>query len=283
MAVTSSSRSSILNLNKANNTAPPPPGAPRAEYLIVGGAGGGGSLQGGGSGAGGLLSGVTDLPSVFGVTVGAGGTPVNNVTGNLGSFSQLGAIQAHGGGGGAGYNSRVGAAGASGGGASAVFEGFRSGGASTALAPVEGSAGGNSNGRGAGGGGAGNAGANSNGNGGVNGGNGLPTNIISTTLATAQSVGQVSGGQVYFAGGGASSYHGTGTGGLGGGSSGAGVANTGGGAGNGANGGSGVIIIKMLGSETLSVGAGLTYASTVEDGYTIYIFKSGAGLVTVVS
>jgi len=262
-------------------------GTVRAEYLIVGAGGGGGSLQGGGGGAGAFSSGITDLPSTFGITIGAGGTTVNNVTGNSGGFTQLGALQSHGGGGGAGYNSRTGAAGASGGGASAVFEGFRAGGATTSLAPLVGNKGGDSNGRGAGGGGAGNAGAASNGNSGANGGNGLTTNIISTSLATTHAIGEVSGSDLYFAGGGASSYSNAGVGGLGGGgdagNSWSGKANTGGGGGNGANGGSGVVVLKMLGSETLSVGAGLTYSTAVENGFTIYTFKSGSGLCTVVS
>lgn len=98
---------------------------------------------------------------------------------------------------------------------------------------------------GGGGGGAGAAGTNANSTTGGNGGNGATTSIISTTVATANSVGEVSGSNVYFAGGGGGTYHtpyggGNGTGGLGGGGDGGtstsdgredAAANTGGGGG----------------------------------------------------
>lgn len=119
---------------------------------------------------------------------------------------------------------------------------------------------------GGGGGGAGAAGGNApSTSAGGNGGNGLTTSIISTTLATSAGVGEVSGGAVYFAGGGCGGSRNNvyGTGGLGGGAGSQrsgndaynGLANTGGGgAGSALNngsstgiyaGGSGVVIVRI--------------------------------------
>lgn len=109
-----------------------------------------------------------------------------------------------------------------------------------------------------GGGGAGANGSNGSGNFGANGGAGAIETVISASIATAESVGVVSGSDVYFAGGGGGGgTSGAGTGGLGGGGGGKtggngnpGVANTGGG-GGGINGGatsgaggSGVVIVR---------------------------------------
>jgi len=97
-----------------------------------------------------------------------------------------------------------------------------------------------------------------------NGGIGSIITIIPTTTATSASVGQVSGSNVYYGGGGggshASSGQASGTGGLGGGGNGGtrygaaptnGTANTGGGGGGSSNassasGGSGLVIIRVL-------------------------------------
>ena len=152
----------------------------------------------------------------------------------------------------------------------------------------------------AGGGGAGEAG-NTDGTG--HGGDGIVCNILTTTQASAASVGQVSGSDVYYGGGGGGGSYDTGsdtnTGGLGGGGTGAanttssgtnGTANTGGGGGgNGSTtggnpgaGGSGVVIIKYPDTKTITVGAGLTVhtPSSPPSGYTLKVFTAGTGTVS---
>jgi hypothetical protein len=249
------------------------------EVFIVGGGGSpGNSWEGqggaGGGGGGGIVQGNFVLPAGSHVVkVGAGGPVTSGIgtRGYVGNPSQIGNIISHGGGGGGG------SAGAGiGSGATLGGSGGGAGGAASALGGLGITELGNTGGDctairgGAGGGGAGGVGANSNGNNGANGGVGAISTIISTTLATTLSVGQVSGSSVYYAGGGGGGgYTSTsieGTGGLGGGGNGgkglttpvatAGAANTGGGAGGpGAGttggsgtrgaGGSGVVIIKV--------------------------------------
>jgi hypothetical protein len=149
---------------------------------------------------------------------------------------------------------------------------------------------------GAGGGAGGNAaGGDWNTNVGSLGGQGLSDGIISGTLATAQSVGEVVDGFAFYGGGGGGPAGTTGgPGGIGGGgdattaAGAAGTANTGGGgagsrnSGNsGGNGGSGVVILSLSEIRSLTIGAGLTYSNVQENGRNIYIFTSGTGTVTV--
>jgi hypothetical protein len=264
----------------------------QTEYLIVAGGGGGGGVgnsAGGGGGAGGLLSGfVTVAPSSsYTITVGAGGAQNNN-----GSNSSYSSTTALGGGyGGQNYDgtgtlvSRQGNSGGSGGGSAKNANVGTVGGAGTS---GQGYAGGGANAAGStGGGGGGGAGGVGEygyytgsqeyaGNGGVG--------LNYSTWATATSTG-VSG---YYAGGGGggvntgTSHH-NGSGGAGGGAGAVdsgtpsnATANTGGGgaggiwqSGNGSSGGSGIVIIRYLGSQR---GSGGTVTSS--GGYTYHTFTS---------
>jgi hypothetical protein len=245
-----------------------------ADVLIVGGGGAGGGFQyaGGGGGAGGViqLSNVYIPVGSHSVVVGAGGTAVSPdstaladyyaflVTGR-GRESSLREYTAFGGGAGSGgINGALGASAGGGGYLTTVAE----------RAPGiagQGNAGGTAAGNGGSpypGGGGGGAGAQGGDATSVNvpgnGGNGVISTIIPSSLATSQSVGQVSGTNVYFGGGGAGGNRNgvSGTAGLGGGavSRGNGTANTGGGgAGNNSNGGnspgnggSGVVIVRWV-------------------------------------
>lgn len=313
------------------------------EYLLVAGGGGGASgrnnsgsnVNGGGGGAGGLLTnvtgnntggGVTAQPPYYAITgqayrvrVGAGGakgngayatTPSNEQSGTPGTRSMFHEFKARGGGGGAGRNYSYssgttdrslsyGTTGGSGG-------GIHNGGSNNSEEQqgYDGGAGNNSNYNAGGGGGAGAAGSPYTGGGA--GGIGITNNIISTSDATAESVGVVDSGYVYFAGGGGAggnSYNGTPAGGLGGGGRGsstnadnavAGTANTGGGGGGGASrsdgngwdaelGGSGVVILRYPNTITCSVGAGLTQSSNsplTSGSNTITVLTAGSGNVT---
>lgn len=259
------------------------------EYLVVAG-GAGGSLSnfatgGGAGGAGGYRSSVSgessgggasaespitvSVGSEYPITIGAGGASSTN-----GSNSSLsGIIISLGGGRGAGFNQHGASSGGSGGGGAYNSQ---PGGAGTA---GQGYAGGLSDtGSGGGGGGAGAVGGNGSslrigGDGGV----GVQSNITGTPTYRA------GGG-----GGGATSGYATpavgGTGGLGGGGNGGsatagfpGTANTGGGGGGpigdsvslGGAGGSGVVIIRYLGTPK-ATGGTITQAG----GYTIHTFTS---------
>jgi hypothetical protein len=245
------------------------------DFLVVAGGASGARFvvpeYAGGGGAGGCLvpvSGQTIAAGTYTVTVGGGGAIAGSTTavGLTGNDSSIGsAIVARGGGAGA---SRYinGGPGGSGGGAGQGVTGLvdnnanpkpmangQSGGFGI---PGQGFNGENSRlDPAAGGGGGGEAGGTQ---GAGRGGNGLISTIISTTIATAQSVGEVSGSNVYYAGGGAGGNDtGAIAGGLGGGADGSsvdggaggsGVANTGGGGGggeaSGGAGGSGVVIIR---------------------------------------
>jgi hypothetical protein len=268
------------------------------DYLVIAG-GGGGGRSGGGGGAGGYRTTTTTSGANstaesaltiakgtnYTVTVGAGGTPINNdnVYSNSGDNSVFSTITSSGGGGGGSYNS-VGNSGGSGGG-----RGDASTGAAANGTANQGSAGGLSatgGTRGAGGGGGASA-AGGNGSGGVgaNGGNGLANSITGSSVTR--------GG-----GGGGSSYSTLGTGGTGGGGNAGdhsrgispttGTANTGGGGGGGndgtgAAGGSGVVILRWLTSDgSITVGAGLTADSTGTDGsYSYKRFTAGSGNVSI--
>jgi hypothetical protein len=243
------------------------------EFLVVGGGGSGAASNTasnvGGGGAGGCrvpFPGETIAAGTFAVTVGAGGASSGGaVNGNSGSNSSIGSDIVGLGGGYGGYEYYSGGPGGSGGGAGrrvdsqmdnagpplagggTYYQGFRGG------QPTV------NNSRGSSGGGAGAQGTDSvDAAGALAGGIGIITTIISDTIATAQSVGEVDSGNVYFGGGGGTAL--SGAGGLGGGTAGSAdnvgsanaAANTGGGTG-GADindttysgiGGSGVVIVR---------------------------------------
>lgn len=271
-----------------------------AEVLIVAGGGGGGLHSGGGGGAGGLLyygaegaktpngPALTLTPGTsYGVTVGAGGAgsggQYTSVVGNgsNGTNSIFGAYNAiAGGGGGSGGNGINGKDGGSGGGGgrdrpggvATSGQGF-GGGYIGSVSPSY---------PGGGGGGAGGAGSSGSSGAGGTGGIGLSYSI--------------SGTATYYAGGGggnlqdsADSVPTQGAGGLGGGANGrntggignAGSANTGGGGGannyntsGGGPGGSGIVILRYLGSQR---GSGGIVSSA--SGYTVHTFTSSGNYV----
>jgi hypothetical protein len=227
-------------------------------YLLVAGAGGGAA---GGGGAGGLLSGTYSATPGTSYTIvpGGGGAGLTGPGVSQAGTSTTGFGLTAVGGGAAGYQTNTGLNGGSGGGAG--YYASNSGGLGTA---GQGNNGGSLTSSGAlaggGGGGAGAAGGDCTASGvGANGGIGAISTIITSAQATTYSVGQVSGGNVYFAGGGGGGCYpsGTTTGGLGGGAGGAasgaaaGTQYTGGGGGGivaaypGGNGGSGVAILSV--------------------------------------
>ena len=309
-----------------------------ADMLIVGGGGGSTNLCGaGGAGGGGVLEGtVSIVPTTnYSVQVGKGGTGSTGPSYSTGytngdnSFFDNSVVAggnvltANGGGYSAGaggfFNGQnwptSGNSGGSGGGGGG-YQGNGSnttGGASTQanISPLTGygQAGGSMISTspaayvGAGGGGAGGAGqdVNNSNNAGGNGGVGHISTIITTTMATANGVGEVSGSDVYYAGGGGGQGGGgNGIGGLGGGGDqlNSGTASTGGGAGGptcgssagGHTGGTGVLIIKYPDSKTctLSSATNLTHQTdtTSISGFHVSIFTitsagtNGTGTVT---
>jgi len=271
------------------------------DALIVAGGGGGAGAAGGGGGGGGaggmqsLSNELLTAGTQYDITVGGAGAAgaTNSGAASNGTDGEdsvfAGVTSIGGGGGGGGQTSQTGQDGGSGGG----------GGYSNNLAGSGTSGQGNDGGRptsghngGGGGGGKGAVGGTTPaGTSGGPGGIGGISTIISSTIATAQSVGEVSGSDVYFAGGGGGSSNNTGgSGGLGGGgdagtgsnatASTAGTTNTGGGGGAGygstgiaSAGGSGVVILRM---PTARYSGTTTNSPTVvTDGSdTILIFKS---------
>lgn len=241
-------RTHIFKASTTNFVVPTDITLSNVEYLVVaGGGGGGGGFRGGGAGAGGLLTSVTgDTPSsnsgsvqskltltagTYTMNVGAGGTGQQYAIGTAGGNSTIvnpsstALVTATGGGAGGTYGGN-GSSGGSGGGSGGHTAANPSPGAGTS---GQGNAGGDGNTGGAqcggGGGGAGAAGVNG-GSGGTagDGGNGVISTIISSSEATSNSVGEVVGSDVYFAGGGGAGAYGTGNnepiGGLGGGADG---------------------------------------------------------------
>ena len=238
---------------------------PTLQYLVVAGGGGGGGQVGGGGGAGGMLTGSINYPAagvVFTATIGApgvgqgdGGGGRHGTNGANSTLSGTGlSVTSIGGGGGGGYTGTYnGAAGGSGGGAGNKNS---SGGAGTSGQGNNGGNSGNLDWSGGGGGGAGAAGNAS-------------TNTSASSVSSdggdgAQS--SITGTATYYAGGGAGcfQYSGVAEGGQGGGGNGGwgtslaptvGTANLGGGGGGsrdlpagpyiGANGGSGVVILRV--------------------------------------
>jgi len=276
-------------------------------YLVVAGGGsGGGYYYAGGGGAGGLISGSATVFSgtQYTITVGAGGSqttgPAGGNAGNPSVFALSTSVTALGGGRGGTGNDTSGSPTMNGGSGGGAASGYPIGTGTSGQGNNGGSSGGASNVYSAGGGGgAGAVGSNAPGSPGVGdggaGGVGIVSGLVPSGLATALSIGQVSGGSVYFAGGGGgasgaipSGYNG-GTGGTGGGGKGgayqypapagfgvAGTANTGGGGGGGSHnsgtdtgigkaGGSGIVIISYVGAQLGSGGANVFYtgANTV--------------------
>jgi hypothetical protein len=242
------------------------------DYLVVGGGGGGGFDGAGGGGGGQVKTGSISLASgSYAVTIGNGGanaTAVGAQAGNGGTttLSLPTPIVSIGGGGGGSKGANGATGGNGGGGGHSNYAG--------AAGAAGGFSGGNANGDGGGGGGgAGTAGAT--GSAGRNGGDGVLSSI--------------SGSATYYGGGGGGGTYGssgTALGGLGGGGRGGvgfsplavvGTPNTGGGGGGsgeaqsnpGRSGGSGVVIVRYLGSPS---GTGGTI--TQSGGYTIHTFNS---------
>jgi hypothetical protein len=288
-----------------DNTAPTAPTS--VSYLVVGGGGAGGGNRGGGGGAGGLLAGTVSVSTgtSYTITVGAagaasGGTAAAGGNGGASKFGSLvnGSTGAVGGGGGGvgNQNSSIlyGQDGGSGGGAG--------GNAATNTVGTGVSGQGNNGGPGligsapfggGGGGGAGAVGGTASSSGG-NGGAGSISTIISTTVATTNSVGQVVGSDVYFAGGGGGGSQGTSsaTGGNGGGGAAgvlggtSGTTNTGGGGagatesfGSTANGGSGVVIIAYPNTFADAASTSGSPIITTSGSNKVYIF-TGNGSIT---
>jgi hypothetical protein len=249
------------------------------DYLVVGGGGGGGDTGGGGGGGGQVKTGsVSLLSGSFAVTIGnggSGGTSAGTAAANGGSSTlslPTPVVSIGGGGGGMGLSPN-GLSGGNGGGGGHLNNGNPPGVGGTAA--VGGFAGGNANNIiGGGGGGAGGAGGSATGS---NGGIGVSSSISGSAT-------------FYGGGGGGGSWQvgtGPGLGGQGGGGSGgtaysplatAGAANTGGGGGGSGNsqstpvaknGGSGIVIVRYLGSPS---GTGGTI--TQVGGYTIHTFNS---------
>ncbi len=286
----------------AGTTAQQPASSSSIEYLIVAGGGGGGtngSATGdglGGGGAGGYVTGTTTAyqgaPSVLTVGNGGdGGTTTNGYDGINGNDSGFNGIRAIGGGGG-GAGTAPGLDGGSGGGGGrnadpayhSIYYGYAlnnqgNNGGSGGYTP--GSYQASTGGGGGGYTGAGTAGANSaSGNGGAGGAGVNVKTFIDYTNSTLAQIADVSGTDVYVAGGGGGgAYSGTkGTGGSGGGGAGGqastnaevGLRNSGGGGGGdgnaqslGGNGGSGVVVLKY--DNTIVTG----YSLNSEDTYTV--------------
>jgi hypothetical protein len=246
------------------------------EYLVVAGGGGGGGHNAGGGGGGGVLASTASVTGGlnYTITVGGGGAGGSNTPGVSGSNSVLSTFATAIGGGfgnsGSGTPSTNGGSGGSGGGAGASF----AGGAGTAGQGFAGGSGVNPGG--GGGGGAAAVGGSGSGNGGFPGGAGVLNAINGSSLYWAGGGGgggyTQNAGNGGIGGGGGGGCRGGGTGGSGGGS-----AINNGSAGVGpddpvfvaGNGGSGIVIIRYLGSQK---GAGGTVTSS--GGYTIHTFTS---------
>lgn len=228
------------------------------DLLVVGGGGGGGSNDnhGGGAGGAGEMYEVFDMFIPEGgatVTIGAGMAGSSSHNSNQGNPSRIRNITASAGGAGGGADFP----GGSGPGAGGTCQ--------KNVVPKSIGLGGNGgrsevndgNRRGGGGGGGGVDGQNATP---YNGGNGTASSVVPSAIASAQSIGEVSGDDVYFSGGGGGGSNGgsTQSGGLGGGGNGGqtsrqnGSANTGGGGGGvgksvtAGSGGSGVVVVRYL-------------------------------------
>ena len=283
------------------------------EYLVVGGGGAGGGQNGGGyysdgcggGGAGGFrtnfgsgnISGGNSAVEAamtlntnveYDVVVGAGGVASSTTKVNGSNSEFNGIISTAGGGGATGSNGGVdgNSGGSGGGGCGSTASGGSGGAGTTGQGFAGGSKGSNQSGGGGGGAGA-TGGSGTNGTGGV----GISSSITGTAT--------------FYAGGGGAGGHGDNNG-LAGGSGGggrggdarnnanitAGTANTGGGGGGGsarenagtrvgANGGSGVVILRIPNTRTATFSAGLTASQTsTPDSDRVYTVTAGSGTVT---
>ena len=253
------------------------PGDCVVDLFIVGGGGGGAINMGGGGGAGAVRE-FIQVPFKAGtyvVNVGAGGNKGfspgggGHINAKNGEYSGVGNYESLGGGGGGSQNGTPngitinGVDGGCGGGGSANNTNINEAG-SGGIGRFGFNGGVGEYLGGGGGGGMGQVGGAGDSTGNLsNGGNGVTTTWISTTIATTNSIGEVSGGAVYFGGGGGGysyAYVRQSTGGLGGGGdckgsgytgtlADAGTPNTGGGGGGGGtlpnDGGSGLIIVRV--------------------------------------
>ena len=316
--------------NAANETATALNATPlTVDYLVVGGGAAGGSgYRSGGGGAGGLKTSYATqgggnsagsqlslaVSTNYTVSVGSGGSPNTEANGSNGISSQFSNITATGGGGGGAPYAvdSDGSSGASGGGGG----GYTGDAGEGAIATGFGYNGGDGSTQGVGfqcGGGGGGAGAAGN-NGGAgatdgDGGIGRVVNILTTTNAQNSSypVGEVSGTDVYFAGGGGGGNYGGANvtiGGTGGGAAGGSftstytnatnaTANTGGGgggssaslnegsAGVGGTGGSGVVILRYPDAYTINetTSAQLTFNTYTEGSDKVTVFTAGDGTI----
>jgi hypothetical protein len=289
-----------------------------AEAVVVAGGGGGGagfnhSAVGSGGGAGGYLYGtITNISfgATYTIIIGAGGVggaegvaqQGQNSSGQDGSnssitFGGVTLLNSIGGGGGVTYEDKVGRFGGSGSGGSGAGASQPVGGSGVVGPPRQGYPGGSAGGSGqsngtatgGGGGGAGGIGGN-----GVTGGAGGAGGIGTVNSFDGSTLGQLSSGLYYLAGGGGGGTCGGpgGTAGLGGGGAGGtgnnngsnGTTNTGGGAGGAGNtnsgakiggtGGSGVIIIRYLGPQRASGGT-----VTSNGSYTYHTFTGSGSFI----
>ena len=295
---------------------PTAPGSVSVEYLVVAGGGGTSNYNSGGGGAGGLLNAsITMNDSItYTIVIGEGGALSNNTeplpaTSNGDDSTLNGSditlVTVTGGGKGGLRSSVAGAeggdGGSGGGGGSTSSTGATPGAGNTpSTSPSQGFAGGvgadGGSYRGGGGGGAGAAGGSSASGG--SGGVGLDMSaVINNTNAATASVGEVSGGAVYFAGGGgAGANSSAGSGGLGGGGNGGtgspagqGTEGTGGGGGGGsyptalnaAKGGRGVVILRYDATRTATTSGFTAEAGPYTEGdYKVLVLKQGTGTVT---
>lgn len=285
------------------------------DFLVVGGGGPGDPSGQAPGGAGGLRSSVDNtggggtlessqslvIGGKYFVKIGAGSTTwEGSLAGqDTGEFSQFGEIYSWGGGRGAGYNEN----GQQGGSGGAGGWNAKPGGNGVANQGYAGGTGGGGGGSGdfctGGGGGAGavgNAGS-VNGAPGGTGGAGAVCNILPYGDATTLSIGEVSGTDVYYAGGAGGTVGNDGgasaSGGLGGGGNGknyatsdlgnSGDANTGGGGATSNAGGSGVVIIKYPKNHTISIGAGLTGGTVTNGDFKVSYFTAGEDYITFTS
>jgi hypothetical protein len=252
---------------------------PAVEYLVVAGGGGGGYISA--AGAGGLLQGISNVPSgtSLTVTVGAGGSGgTGGGTGTQGQNSVFGSIAAIGG----GYGVNNGGNGGSGG--SGASNGVNNLGLIGQGVFGQGNAGGlslNTGGSyyGGGGGGAGTVGLSATTSNCGNGGAGIASAISGTVTAYAGGGG---GGNAFGANNGSGGIGGGGAGGATNGT--AGTANTGGGGGassyngsfwNGGAGGSGIVIISY--PDTYNAPSALTGTYTASTSGSGSLSFSGTG------
>lgn len=290
MAITKISKSELFNLDSTTEGVQLPSGptitGTEVHYLVVAGGGGGGSnSNSGGGGAGGYRTSYPSGTPVFcslgsniSVVVGTGGNGTAGAggsgsgSGSSGTDSTLDSITSTGGGHG-GWNSNNGVSGGSGGGQGFDASGTPGAGNAGGFTPAEGFNGGTKSGTNAGGGGGASEDGNTNGQ--STGGDGAISTIITTSIASTYTVGEIDGSDVYFAGGGGGGVsNGTyNTGGKGGGANGGNAsgsaavnapANTGGGGGGGeynagaSEGGSGVVVIRVSSGIIATFSSGVT-------------------------